>query len=185
MKISLEEIKKGQLASNVETTTRGWKLFMLLPRMLLCTSAIYRRLELRRHRCCSCIPLHRCRRVTRRLCLRHPLNVELVVDRGAIGHIMTTTKESREEGRAPGTDSEHRVGIEPRTEALDVSRRTASNSEGTSRSARGMIGRRLCGRAHVDDQMLTLSHLPPLRDHTLVAVEPPPRLPHGCGARRC
>ena len=30
MKISLEEIKKGQLASNV------WKLFMLLPRMLLC-----------------------------------------------------------------------------------------------------------------------------------------------------
>ena len=36
MKISLEEIKKGQLASNVETTTRGWKLFMLLPRMLLC-----------------------------------------------------------------------------------------------------------------------------------------------------
>ena len=36
MKISLEEIRKGQLASNVETTTRGWKLFMLLPRMLLC-----------------------------------------------------------------------------------------------------------------------------------------------------
>ena len=29
-------IRKGQLASNVETTTRGWKLFMLLPRMLLC-----------------------------------------------------------------------------------------------------------------------------------------------------
>ena len=26
----------GQLASNVEITTRGWKLFMLLPRMLLC-----------------------------------------------------------------------------------------------------------------------------------------------------
>ena len=37
LKISLEEIiRKGQLASNVETTTRGWKLFMLLPRMLLC-----------------------------------------------------------------------------------------------------------------------------------------------------
>ena len=38
MKIGLEEIKKGQLASNVETTTRGWKLFVLLPRMLLQTT---------------------------------------------------------------------------------------------------------------------------------------------------
>ena len=29
LKISLEEIRKGQVARNVETTTRGWKLFML------------------------------------------------------------------------------------------------------------------------------------------------------------
>ena len=36
LKISLEEIRKGQVARNAETTTRGWKLFMLLPRMLLC-----------------------------------------------------------------------------------------------------------------------------------------------------
>ena len=36
LKISLEEIRKGQVTRNAETTTRGWKLFMLLPRMLLC-----------------------------------------------------------------------------------------------------------------------------------------------------
>ena len=36
LKISLEEIRKGQVARNAETSTRGWKLFVLLPRMLLC-----------------------------------------------------------------------------------------------------------------------------------------------------
>ena len=35
LKISLEEIWRGQVAGN-EETIRGWKLFLLLPRMLLC-----------------------------------------------------------------------------------------------------------------------------------------------------
>ena len=32
---SLEEMKRGQSVRNEEATTRGWKLFFLLPRMLL------------------------------------------------------------------------------------------------------------------------------------------------------
>ena len=36
LKISLEEILRVQVAGNEEVTIKGWKLFFLLPRMLLC-----------------------------------------------------------------------------------------------------------------------------------------------------
>ena len=35
MKVSLQEIQKGSAANNSTVETRGWKLFFLLPRLLL------------------------------------------------------------------------------------------------------------------------------------------------------
>ena len=36
LQISLEEVKREQVAGNEDLTTIPWKLFFLLPRMLLC-----------------------------------------------------------------------------------------------------------------------------------------------------